>query len=43
MSYLLDFKALDGGYVSFGGGIGGKISGKGTIKTGNLDLKMCIL
>nr|GEU70122.1 hypothetical protein [Tanacetum cinerariifolium] len=37
MSYLSDFKELNGGYVSFGGNPnGGKISGKGQIKTGNL-------
>nr|GFA41676.1 putative ribonuclease H-like domain-containing protein [Tanacetum cinerariifolium] len=34
MSYLSDFKELNGGYVSFGGNLkGGKISGKGKIKT----------
>ncbi|GJT92632.1 putative ribonuclease H-like domain-containing protein [Tanacetum coccineum] len=34
MSYLLDFKEFDGGYVTFGGGAkGGKITGKGTLKT----------
>ncbi|GJT15307.1 putative ribonuclease H-like domain-containing protein [Tanacetum coccineum] len=34
MSYLLDFKEFDGGYVTFGGGAkGGKIIGKGTLKT----------
>jgi hypothetical protein len=38
-SYLLDFKPIDGQFVSFGGGIGGKVSGKGTIKTGNLDFE----
>nr|GEW44849.1 ribonuclease H-like domain-containing protein [Tanacetum cinerariifolium] len=34
ISYLTDFKEHDGGYVAFGGGDkGGKITGKGTIKT----------
>ncbi|GKA15956.1 putative ribonuclease H-like domain-containing protein [Tanacetum coccineum] len=33
ISYLSDFEAYDGGYVSFRDG-GGKITGKGTIKTG---------
>nr|GEW13839.1 retrovirus-related Pol polyprotein from transposon TNT 1-94 [Tanacetum cinerariifolium] len=38
MSYLSDFKELNDGYVAFGGNPkGGKISGKGKIKTGNLD------
>nr|GEX13300.1 uncharacterized mitochondrial protein AtMg00810-like [Tanacetum cinerariifolium] len=38
MSYLFDFKELNGGYVAFGGNPkGGKISGKGKIKTGKLD------
>nr|GEZ25615.1 hypothetical protein [Tanacetum cinerariifolium] len=38
MSYLSDFKELDGGYVAFGGNPkGGKITGKGKIKTGKLD------
>ncbi|GJV94045.1 putative ribonuclease H-like domain-containing protein, partial [Tanacetum coccineum] len=32
ISYLSDFEPYDGGYVSFGDG-GGKITGKGTIKT----------
>ncbi|GKE63263.1 ribonuclease H-like domain-containing protein [Tanacetum coccineum] len=40
MSYLSDFKAFDGGYVTFGGGAkGGRITGKGTLKTGKLDFK----
>ena len=39
MSYLSDFQTLDGGYVTFGGGIGGKITGKGTIKTSKLDFE----
>nr|GEV97184.1 hypothetical protein [Tanacetum cinerariifolium] len=38
MSYLSDFKELSGGYVAFGGNPnGGKITGKGKIKTGKLD------
>nr|GEU76996.1 hypothetical protein [Tanacetum cinerariifolium] len=38
MSYLSDFKELNGGYVAFRGNPkGGKISGKGKIKTGKLD------
>ncbi|GJZ81491.1 ribonuclease H-like domain-containing protein [Tanacetum coccineum] len=40
MSYLSDFKEFDGGYVTFGGGAkGGKITGKGTLKTGKLDFE----
>ncbi|GKF29803.1 hypothetical protein Tco_0096145 [Tanacetum coccineum] len=40
MSYLSDFKEFDGGYVNFGGGAKrGKITGKGTLKTGKLDFK----
>ncbi|GKG33344.1 hypothetical protein Tco_0433503, partial [Tanacetum coccineum] len=40
MSYLSDFKGFDGGYVTFGGGAKrGKITGKGTLKTGKLDFK----
>ncbi|GJV45423.1 ribonuclease H-like domain-containing protein [Tanacetum coccineum] len=36
MSYLTDFKEFDGGYVTFGGGArGGRITGKGTLKTGS--------
>nr|GEX73139.1 ribonuclease H-like domain-containing protein [Tanacetum cinerariifolium] len=38
MSYLSDFKELNDGYVAFGGNPkGGKIFGKGKIKTGKLD------
>nr|GEY00519.1 ribonuclease H-like domain-containing protein [Tanacetum cinerariifolium] len=38
MSYLSDFKELNGGYVAFGGNPKGvKISGKGKIKTSKLD------
>ncbi|GJV23720.1 ribonuclease H-like domain-containing protein [Tanacetum coccineum] len=40
MSYLTDYEEIDGGYVAFGGNPkGGKITRKGTIKTGNLDFK----
>ncbi|GJS91050.1 ribonuclease H-like domain-containing protein [Tanacetum coccineum] len=40
IAYLSDFKQFDGGYVAFGGGAyGGKISGKGTLKTVNLDFE----
>nr|GEX14269.1 hypothetical protein [Tanacetum cinerariifolium] len=35
-----NFKKFDGGYVTFGGGAhGGRISGKGTLKTGSLDFE----
>nr|GEX61184.1 copia protein [Tanacetum cinerariifolium] len=38
MSYLFDFEEINGGYVAFGGNPkGGKIYGKGTIRTGKLD------
>ncbi|GKD14696.1 hypothetical protein Tco_1199103 [Tanacetum coccineum] len=40
MSYLTDFEEIDGGYVTFEGNPkGGKITGKGTIKTGNLNFE----
>nr|GEW85648.1 ribonuclease H-like domain-containing protein [Tanacetum cinerariifolium] len=40
MSYLLDFKEFNKGYVTFGRGAnGGLITSKGTIKTGNLDFE----
>ncbi|GJV81910.1 putative ribonuclease H-like domain-containing protein [Tanacetum coccineum] len=40
MSYLTDYEEIDGGYVAFRGNPkGGKITGKCTIKTGNLDFK----
>ncbi|GJX08180.1 putative ribonuclease H-like domain-containing protein [Tanacetum coccineum] len=40
IAYLSDFKQFDGGYVAFGGGAyGGKITGKGTLKTANLDFE----
>nr|GEV15798.1 hypothetical protein [Tanacetum cinerariifolium] len=38
MSYLFDFEEINGGYVAFGGNLkGGKIFGKGKIKTRKLD------
>ncbi|GKC64873.1 ribonuclease H-like domain-containing protein, partial [Tanacetum coccineum] len=40
MSYLTDYEEIDRGYVAFGGiPKGGKITGKCTIKTGNLDFE----
>ncbi|GKF14893.1 hypothetical protein Tco_0056355, partial [Tanacetum coccineum] len=40
ISYLSDFKEFDRGYVTFGGGTrGGRISGKGTLKTDSLDFE----
>ncbi|GJY19145.1 putative ribonuclease H-like domain-containing protein [Tanacetum coccineum] len=40
MSYLTDYEEIDRGYVSFGGNPkGGKITGRGIIKTGNLDFE----
>nr|GEZ94657.1 ribonuclease H-like domain-containing protein [Tanacetum cinerariifolium] len=40
MSYLLNFKEFNRGYVTFGGGEnGGKISSKGSIHTCNLDFE----
>nr|GEX61567.1 ribonuclease H-like domain-containing protein [Tanacetum cinerariifolium] len=40
MSYLTDYEEIDRGYVTFGGNPkGGKITGKCTIKTGNLDFE----
>ncbi|GKF27783.1 ribonuclease H-like domain-containing protein, partial [Tanacetum coccineum] len=40
IAYLSDLKEFDGGYVTFGGGAhGGRISGKGTLKTDSLDFK----
>ncbi|GKD25081.1 ribonuclease H-like domain-containing protein [Tanacetum coccineum] len=40
MSYLLDYKEFDGRYVTFGGGAkGGRITGKGTLKTVKLDFE----
>nr|GEW56368.1 hypothetical protein [Tanacetum cinerariifolium] len=41
MSYLSNFKELNGGYVSFGGNPkGGKISGKGKIRTESMENNM---
>ncbi|GJV44999.1 putative ribonuclease H-like domain-containing protein [Tanacetum coccineum] len=43
MSYLTDYEEIDEGYVAFGGNLkGGKITRKGTIKTGNLDFENLI-
>ncbi|GJU77531.1 putative ribonuclease H-like domain-containing protein [Tanacetum coccineum] len=40
MSYLTDYEEIDEGYVAFGGNPkGGKITGRDTIKTGNLDFE----
>ncbi|GKC46529.1 hypothetical protein Tco_1064251 [Tanacetum coccineum] len=40
MSYLSNFMEFDRGYVAFGGGAkGGRITGKGTLKTGKLDFE----
>ncbi|GJT60700.1 putative ribonuclease H-like domain-containing protein [Tanacetum coccineum] len=40
VSYLTDYEEIDGGYVDFRGNPkGGKIIGKGTNKTGNLDFE----
>nr|GEU49270.1 putative ribonuclease H-like domain-containing protein [Tanacetum cinerariifolium] len=40
MSYLSDFKEINGGYVAFGGNPkGGKISGKDKTRTGKLDFE----
>nr|GEX71983.1 ribonuclease H-like domain-containing protein [Tanacetum cinerariifolium] len=39
-SYLTDYHEIDGGFVAFGGNAkGGKITGKGKIRTGKLDFK----
>nr|GEY19833.1 hypothetical protein [Tanacetum cinerariifolium] len=38
ISYLSEYEPYDGGYVSFGHG-GGKITGKGIIKTGKLEFE----
>ncbi|GKB14829.1 ribonuclease H-like domain-containing protein [Tanacetum coccineum] len=39
-SYLTDYEEIDGGFVAFGGkSKGGKITGKGKIRTGKLDFK----
>ncbi|GJW94854.1 putative reverse transcriptase domain-containing protein [Tanacetum coccineum] len=43
IAHLSDFKEFDGGYVTFGGGAnGGRITGKGTIKTDKLDFARCL-
>ncbi|GKB97148.1 putative ribonuclease H-like domain-containing protein [Tanacetum coccineum] len=40
IAYLTDFKEFNGGYVTFGGGAyGGRITGKGTLKTNCLDFE----
>ncbi|GJT94427.1 putative ribonuclease H-like domain-containing protein [Tanacetum coccineum] len=40
IAHLSDFKEFDGGFVTFGGGAnGGRITGKGTIKTDKLDFE----
>ncbi|GJR11882.1 reverse transcriptase domain-containing protein [Tanacetum coccineum] len=40
MSYLTNYEEINGGYVAFGGNPkGGKITSRGTIKTGNLDFE----
>nr|GFB12379.1 ribonuclease H-like domain-containing protein [Tanacetum cinerariifolium] len=40
ISYLSNFKEFDGGHVTFGGGAkGGRITSKGTLKTGKLDFE----
>ncbi|GKD76634.1 putative ribonuclease H-like domain-containing protein [Tanacetum coccineum] len=40
ITYLSNFKEFDGGYVAFGGGAyGGRITGKGTLKTISLNFK----
>ncbi|GJT35243.1 ribonuclease H-like domain-containing protein [Tanacetum coccineum] len=40
IAYLSDFKEFDGVYITFGGGAyGGRITGKGTLKTNSLDFK----
>ncbi|GJT31038.1 ribonuclease H-like domain-containing protein [Tanacetum coccineum] len=39
-SYLIDYKEINGGFVAFGGNSkGGKITGKGKIRTGKLDFE----
>ncbi|GKB95667.1 putative ribonuclease H-like domain-containing protein, partial [Tanacetum coccineum] len=40
LAYLSNFKEFNGGNVTFGGGAyGGRITGKGTLKTNNLDFE----
>lgn len=44
MSQLEDFEAFDGGYVAFGNDLkGGKIIGRGSLRTGNLDFEKVYL
>ncbi|GJX09681.1 ribonuclease H-like domain-containing protein [Tanacetum coccineum] len=39
-SYLTDYEEIDGGFIAFGGNSkGGKITGKGKIRTGKLDFE----
>ncbi|GKB53863.1 putative ribonuclease H-like domain-containing protein, partial [Tanacetum coccineum] len=39
-SFLIDYQEIDGGFVTFGGSPkGGKITGKGKIRTGKLDIE----
>ncbi|GKB08205.1 ribonuclease H-like domain-containing protein [Tanacetum coccineum] len=39
-SYLTDYQEIDGGFIAFGGNAkGGKITGKGKIRTGKLDFE----
>ncbi|GJQ99740.1 ribonuclease H-like domain-containing protein [Tanacetum coccineum] len=39
-SYISDYEEIDGGFISFGGNAkGGKITGKGKIRTGKLDFE----
>ncbi|GKF45371.1 hypothetical protein Tco_0131923, partial [Tanacetum coccineum] len=39
-SFLTDYQEIDGGFVAFGGSPkGGKITGKGKIRTGKLDFE----
>ncbi|GKC24134.1 putative ribonuclease H-like domain-containing protein, partial [Tanacetum coccineum] len=39
-SFLTDYQEIDGGFVAFGGSLkGGKITGKGKIRTGKLDFE----
>nr|GEU65336.1 reverse transcriptase domain-containing protein [Tanacetum cinerariifolium] len=44
MSYLSDFKEFDEAYVTFGGGAnGGRITGKGTLKTGKATQSLLLM
>ncbi|GJY23738.1 ribonuclease H-like domain-containing protein [Tanacetum coccineum] len=43
-SYLTDYEEIDGGFVAFGGSTkGGKITRKGKIRTGKLDIERVLL